>query len=231
MIMMYRIAEMQDLFVDAVVVDDNHHLIFASLYGRDTAIQQLLAAFTLSVTSGGLDKISLAESSDGFVANPGESFEVLIGETDRLEKFSGRLPRENVFGNLSHTWIFDPACMKVDRVNRKAWFLELSSQPLSGARVGGDEEMRWKIWQTVKLLSAVPLLDEWMELILRCENICVIKTARTIGRVFAMNVALTEDYEAQIASMVSSRQLGLTAPVETYLAKSESGQQFELIGS
>lgn len=228
--MMYRIAEMQDLFVDSVVVDDNHQLIFASLYGRDTAIQQLLAAFTLPVTSGGLDKISLDDPSNAFAANIGDSFEVLIGEPDRLDKFSGRLPRENVFGNLSHTWIFDPACMKIDRVNRKAWFLELSSLPMTGARIGGDAEMRWKIWQTVKLLSAIPLLDEWMELILRCESICVIKTARSLGRVFAMNVALRQDYEAQIASMVLSRQLGLTAPVETYLAKADPRQQFELIG-
>jgi hypothetical protein len=211
--MMYRIAELQDLFVDAVIVDDDNRLMFCSIFGRDTAIQQLLASFTLPPNAGGLNMITMTDAPLGshrHALSDENSFVAYVDEPARLDKFSGRLPRENVFGNLSHTWIFDPVCMKPDRVNRKAWLFTQVGEGVEEAF-----ETRWKIWEAVKLLSALPLLDEWMELILRQSSVCEIKTARSIGRLFATTVALTEDYEAQIASMVAARELQLIAPGPT----------------
>ena len=77
-------------------------LLFLSVFGRDTSIQQLLASFALGAKEGGLTQFKLQR--------PGAGDElVLIGDAGRLEKLTGRLPRQNLFGNLTHAWIFDPA--------------------------------------------------------------------------------------------------------------------------
>ena len=41
--MLFKLRELSDLFADACVRDEAGQLMFLSLYGRDTAIQQLLA--------------------------------------------------------------------------------------------------------------------------------------------------------------------------------------------
>jgi hypothetical protein len=56
---LWGIREFSDVFLDALVRNEAGQLMFASLYGRDTAIQQLLAAFSLPVSSGGVDRITL----------------------------------------------------------------------------------------------------------------------------------------------------------------------------
>jgi hypothetical protein len=48
---------------------------------------------------------------------------VHVGNADRLEKFTGKLPRDNLFGNLVHLWLYDPALIRPDRSNRVAWVL------------------------------------------------------------------------------------------------------------
>ncbi|MFX5689053.1 hypothetical protein ABTD94_21795, partial [Acinetobacter baumannii] len=46
-----------------------------------------------------------------------------VGGADRLAKHSGRLPRQNLFGPLSHLWIYDKALQAPDLVNRIGWVL------------------------------------------------------------------------------------------------------------
>jgi hypothetical protein len=198
--MMYSILELQDLFVDACVTDDTGRLIFCSFFGRDTALQQLFAAFTLPVHSGGIDKITLRDPE----RHQGEQdFVAQIFEGNRLEKISGRLPRENVFGNLSHTWIFDPVCTKPDRVNRKAWLLTA----LAPGEVLDPEHQRENVWQTVKMLSALPLLDVWREVVLERLNVSSSTQAFCRGSVAAIHVALPDTYESHIAELVASGHL------------------------
>lgn len=42
-----RIAELPDLMIDGCVCDERNTLVFASLWGRDTAIQEFVARLTL----------------------------------------------------------------------------------------------------------------------------------------------------------------------------------------
>jgi hypothetical protein len=114
--MLFKLRELSDLYADACVRDESGQLMFLSLYGRDTAIQQLLAAFTLKVSEGGFDSFHLQDPA-------GESHRVHVGNADRLEKFTGKLPRDNLFGNLVHLWLYDPALTRPDRSNRVAWVL------------------------------------------------------------------------------------------------------------
>lgn len=198
---MFKIVEMSDLFVDACVRDEAGQLVFMSCYGRDTAIQQLLASFQLKPSQGGLDWFRL-ECDDATTT-------VFVGDPDRLEKFSGRLPRENLFGNLAHSWIYDPVVMKPDNSNRIAWVIEPEawSEKLT-------ERLLEKVWRTYQSLSPVPLLDHWREPVLDATaSECVTlmhKTAHPpIGRCSAFKVHLGETFLDVISLLVKRRILTL----------------------
>jgi hypothetical protein len=149
---MYQVKEIADVFVDACVRDPSGDLLFLSCYGRDGAIHQFHAAFSLGVQEGGLNAFTLlepyAEEATGQIRQREASW-VDVGDGARLEKYSGRLPRENLFGNLAHTWIYDPVILRPDRANRTAWLLDSEAY-------SADSEPRVmrEIWALYRLLSA-----------------------------------------------------------------------------
>jgi len=73
--MIFRIRELQDLFVDACVRFPNGDLAFLSFYGRDGSVQQLFASLQLGTQEGGLRQLTLvtASSSVETVISIGES--------------------------------------------------------------------------------------------------------------------------------------------------------------
>jgi hypothetical protein len=190
---MFKLDQLQDLFADAIVVDEHFRLVFCSLYGRDTALQQLFAAFSLPLQSGGADCISINHPESG-------PFKAFVGSADRLERFSGRLPRENVFGNLSHAWIFDPTCKMPDRVNGSAWLLGENLQGLS---------LQAQAWQMTKVLSPLPLLDHWQEIVLQHCQIIRPEASKSIGRIRGVKLQLPTDFEERIVWLVQSKQISL----------------------
>jgi hypothetical protein len=190
---MLQVFEVQDLFCDAYITDQNQRLIFISLIGRDTAIQQLLASFSLPLQSGGLDRISFRSSSDV----------ILIGDHARLEKHSGRLPK-SIFGVLNQTWIFDPVCQRPDRANKTAWLLDIV-EPNKSRVVPAQPS----IWPTVKMLSALPLLDEWEGVLVR-QIARVESNIKAVG-VVAVKVSLDPDYEAIVSELVKTNVLVVPA--------------------
>ena len=201
--MLYKLKELSDLYADACVRDESGQLMFLSLYGRDTAIQQLLAAFTLKVTEGGLNAFHL-EDPDG------QAQVVFVGNSDRLEKFTGKLPRDNLFGNLAHVWLYDPALIRPDRSNRVAWLL------VDGFHHESDRlEAIWdRAWGLYKLLSPVPLLDAWKEAVLsRTGGEVVTLMGETayppLGRVGAARVSLPDSFPDAISGMVKAGELAL----------------------
>lgn len=201
--MLFKLRELSDLFADACVRDEAGQLMFLSLYGRDTAIQQLLAAFTLKVNEGGFDSFHLQDPA-------GEAHLVHVGNADRLEKFTGKLPRDNLFGNLVHLWLYDPALIRPDRSNRVAWVLvEGVNDP--SART----EAIWsRAWWLCKLLSPVPLLDTWQAPVLaRTGNEVVTLMAQTpyppLGRIAAARVSLPDHFPETVSGMVKAGELAL----------------------
>lgn len=146
---LYSIDEISDVFVDACLRDAAGKLLFLSCYGRDTSIQQLFAAFSLPVSQGGFDSFRLLNSDN-------RSHPVEVGDADRLQKHTGRLPRDNLFGNLSHTWIYDPRLSEADYANRVAWLVD-RKETLQG------NQLEQRIWGLYKQLSPIPLLEHWMK--------------------------------------------------------------------
>jgi hypothetical protein len=201
--MLFKLEELSDLYADACVRDETGRLMFLSLYGRDTAIQQLLAAFTLKVTDGGLDAFHLQHPA-------GEPQLVHVGDADRLEKFTGKLPRDNLFGNLVHLWLYDPALIRPDRSNRVAWVL------VDGVDDPSDQtEAIWsRVWGLYKLLSPVPLLDTWKQAVLsRTGDEVVTLMGETpyppLGRIAGARVRLPDHFPEIVSGMVKAGDLAL----------------------
>jgi hypothetical protein len=199
--MLYKLRELTDLYADACVRDEAGELMFLSVYGRDTAVQQLLAAFTLKVSEGGVDRFHL-EDVDG------ESHPVQVGNSERLEKFTGKLPRDNLFGNLAHLWLYDPILTRPDRSNRVAWVL------VEGVDDPSDRnEAIWeRAWGLYKLLSPVPLLDAWQAAVLSRtgEDVVTLMNETVhppLGRIAAARVSLPESFPEIVSGMVKAGEL------------------------
>ena len=203
---MFRIKEVADVFVDACVRDEEGRLLFLSCFGRDTAIQQLFAAFYLKPTEGGLEVFHLVEPSATAHA-AGDS--VRVGNAERLQKLAGRLPRENVFGNLAHTWIYDPVIVRPDRATRTAWVLD----PQSSADSKCDQVLS-RVWEVFKLLSPVPLLDEWQPTLMKaCFDDCVKDMSASdfapLGRISAHKVTVPDSFAGTVSALVKRGDLAL----------------------
>lgn len=200
---MFKFMELSDLYADACIRDESNNLMFLSIYGRDTAIHQMMAAFQLGRSEGGLHAFRLLDEGSGQV-HP-----VSIGQSDRLTKFTGRLPRENLFGNLVHAWIYDPVLLQPDKASRIAWIL--MDEPFSEA---SRDHLQRLVWEAYKALSPLPLLDSWREVVLRAtESICLTFMEATsfppLGDVSAVRIALPDSFADDLSSMVKSGMVGI----------------------
>lgn len=210
--MMYVIDEQSDVFADAIASDDNAQLLFMSVFGRDTSIQQLLARCQLPRSQGGIDKLSFRlDPKENLgprttVLADAEVLEVLIGDPNRLDKLTGRLPKENLFGNLVHAWIFDPVILAPDRAGRTGWNLR-EFRDEQDANFDASHE---SLWSLVKEVSPLPLLDHWQEFMLTWlfDQGCI-RQARTTGRIRATKVVLPEAFEVEVSRWVREGALAL----------------------
>jgi hypothetical protein len=206
-ITVYRIQEFSEVMADACLRDSEGRFLFLSIYGRDNALLHFLSALELPASQQGVDIFHLVDDKGGQAAA------VHVGGTDRLAKRSVKLPKANLFGPMSHMWIFHSALEEPDFANRHAWVM------VDG---DGEEAMRRlqdKAWAMVQRLSPVPLLDHWRE--------CVMSEARMLGLVKpvddpatpplgpvrAMRIALGQDFGLRLGRMVAAGRLTLPDPV------------------
>ncbi len=220
---LWGIREFSDVFLDTLVRNEAGQLMFASLYGRDTAIQQLLAAFSLSVTSGGVAHITLKpveappRVADGVVgvvplhpATPAADDPrgvAYIGDAARLTKLAGKLPKKSLFGPVSHVFIYDSLVIDPDTANGRAWVLTQGDGP----------EHLHSVWAMIQRISPVPLIDAWMAPVLEYLGDAVIKdlspqnlstvTWPTLGPIQASVIDLGESFSQAISELVQRRVL------------------------
>jgi hypothetical protein len=190
------IIEASDLFSDAVLTDDHGGLLFLSLWGRDTAIQQLLAQFTVKVEEGGLRALNLR-------APDGHLIHLSTQQIDALEKHTGRMPR-NLFGNLVHLWLYDRLASVPDRANRRAL---MYFRPEQDPDTATDD----RLWLLVREVCHLPLLAHWREPVL-----ALLEEKQWIQRADGQGISAWRldlgqpQLEAEISQLVRSRQLTLS---------------------
>jgi hypothetical protein len=221
---LWGIREFSDVFLDALVRNETGQLMFASLYGRDTAIQQLLAAFSLPVTSGGVDRITLKpveappRPGDGVAGvvplHPetpaGEDHRgiAFIGDASRLTKLAGKLPRRSLFGPVSHVFIYDPMVIDPDTANGRAWVLTFGND---------GQDHRQSVWAMIQRISPVPLIETWCEPVLASlgEKIVTDLNAKAtwpaLGPIQASLIDLGDGFSQAISELVKSRVLARQA--------------------
>jgi hypothetical protein len=202
--LLYTLEQSAELFVDALVVDADERLLFASLYGRDASLQQLRAALSLPVAGGGLNRLT--------VQRPGSAAILTAWVTDaqRLRAISGRLPQENLFGALAQLWLYDPRLAALDHANGAGYLIEMvsveqvdaaapglkthaPSQPGSGASA---------LWQLVCALSPLPLLTHWEKPVLTAIEPLSGPQPRCLGSLAVRHVRLGADFKEQISALV-----------------------------
>lgn len=217
--MLYKIMELSDLFADACICDETGELMLLSLYGRDTAVNQLFAAFELGDREGGFSSIRLLNEGDGTQRR------ISVQNTSRLTKFSGRLPRENLFGNLVHCWVYDPSIIKPDKAARSGWvMLDEPFSPVVRPR------LLQAVWAMYKTLSPVPLLDSWQEVVIRatqekCISFLDASSFPPIGMATAVRVNLPDSFKDDVSAMVQARMIGIEGEEVAYMAQARDDAQ------
>lgn len=145
------IAEAPGLYVDALLCDGDY-LRFISVWGRDTEMQEFLARLSLPLKDGGLDAIRV----------DGEMQYVQIGNIERFEKLTGRMPKENLFGEVTHLWLFDRTANMPDYTGRQALFLFQPEEDTAEH----CESLNERLWTTVCETCHLPLLPQWRDVVL-----------------------------------------------------------------
>ncbi|WP_395065445.1 hypothetical protein [Paraburkholderia silvatlantica] len=202
--MLYLVKELQDIFIDACVRAPDGELVFLSVFGRDGAVQQLYASLHLGIQEGGIRQITPLDPDTGrtLAAIP-------VGDPRRLEKYSGRLPRDNLFGNLVHTWIYDESLLNPSKATGSAWLL------IDRKTQAHDvESLEARTWSLIEQLSPLPLLPHWRTLVLGMLGDQLVSNLdhtphAPIGRIHASRIALTDSFSEAISGFVSSGSLGL----------------------
>ena len=184
-ICLYSIDECPDLMSDACVCDETNQLVFLSLWGRDTAVQQFLARLQVGSAEAGLDGFHL-------VTDDRTSIPVAVGDVDRLQKRTTRSFQRTLFGSLIHLWLIDSRCIKPDRPNASA----LAILPKEDAR------RTTRLWSLVQDTCPLPLLEPWRDTVLE-----LLRSQNMLSQL-AFAVGPVEGYRIRLDVPVLTEALG-----------------------
>lgn len=195
-----------DLYVDASLVDAYDKLLFLSLWGRDTAIQEFLAGISLANEEGGINSFFLSTG----IKSSGDPQRKLIqiGEAKRLNHYTGRMPASNVFGgDMAHLWVFDRLVTDPDLANRRT----IAISKVDSDSVDDKAAAQNRIWQLTKTICHLPLLDHWAETIIQTfYEREWIKDFNGIGVNGALiDLSLAEEVEEEVTRLIRDGALAL----------------------
>jgi hypothetical protein len=155
---MFHLQDLSGVYADAFVTDSADRLLFGSFWGRDTAIQGLLARLSLSPMEGGLGRLRLIDGEDDAPVIR----DAAIDEGERLAKLTGRMPKANLFGDIVQVWLYDRLAATPDYGARRALRLFRDAGGGDPRRQALESDATWRLMQD---LSPLPLLDGWRETI------------------------------------------------------------------
>ncbi|WP_419603163.1 hypothetical protein [Thiolapillus sp.] len=195
------ILDAPGLFADAMLTDEGNNLLFLSLWGRDTAVQEFRARLSLPVRESGLDSFRLRLGSETKAL-------IQLGDPERLLSDSGRTSPQMLFGSLVHLWLYNRLAVEPDRANRRALLLY---QPMELSSANGRSRLVSRLWSQVMATCHLPLLPGWRNTILQSfQSRGWIKTLKGIG-LQAYVIDLSDDaIEDVITQLIHSRELRAT---------------------
>ena len=198
---LFRIDECPDLMADACVGDEDGNLVFLSLWGRDTAVQEFLARLTLARDEEGLDEFHV-------VTAEGASFLLFVEDADLLEKRLTRAYRRTLFGSLTHVWLFDRRSIRPDPANARA--LALLPRDAS-SRID-------RLWALTRETCPLPLLDHWRDPVLEIlrERAMLNRLPLALGPLEGFSLAIDVPVLTQaLGGLIRAQALTVNADTDT----------------
>lgn len=190
---LFAIGEYPDLYADACCVSSDGDCLFLSLWGRDTAIQELLARLTLPPAQNGLDALHIMEG--------GNQHRVRFRDMDNYEKRTTRAFQKTRFGSLVQVWLFDQRCVSPDRANLEAVMLIERET---------SESIENRLWQRINDLCPLPLLDHWQVQVMAWlhQQNAIVPAQNSLGRLNAWEIKLDQNAMAMcISEMIRTGHL------------------------
>lgn len=191
---LFQTDEIDNLFVDAFVCDEDNHLLFLSAWGLDTTLQEFIAK--LSLGEEGLTQMIVRN-----VNNNRQYERIVLSSVDNLVKHTGRTAKDSLFNGLIHLWLHDRLASEIDYANRRCVLLKRQDE--------AESVFAQRLWETVRSVCRVPLLPEWITLVSEFEQLGWIK--RYTGfKVDAVQLDFSsEEVETTLSQMIQNRQLTL----------------------
>jgi hypothetical protein len=190
-------SELPDLFIDAIVVDQDWKLRFMSVWGGEAQIKHLRARLSLETTEDALRNFRLSRTGIDI-----PSF-VRIDRRN-LDSMTGRPLGNTLFAHLTHLWVYDRLALLPDTANGRCLLLRRHDEE--------EAVFQTRIWQAVQTLSRTPLHYSWEDKLMPIfkENHWVM-THQGFG-IDACVIDLPEKkIEQSVMYAVCSGQLGLPA--------------------
>ncbi|MCL2591650.1 MAG: hypothetical protein FWD67_12485 [Betaproteobacteria bacterium] len=206
---LFQIDEFSDLQADACVLDENLNLVFVSLWGRDTAIQQLLAKLTIGNKEGGMRQFHIVVGQ--------HSIPVEVPNVERLSKQSARSFRRTLFGSMTNLWLYHKLAVEPDKASGRAFAL----LPTETANV--DD----RLWSLVQNCCGLPLMAHWKDVVLATLQTdgMLTKLPSAFGHVQGYKLAVDlPKLEARMTALIREGTLGISheapkpSPVQLPLA-------------
>jgi hypothetical protein len=204
--------DVKGVYVDALVQHkDTGALLFGSFWGRDTAIQELLARLSLGLTEGGLAALRMT----GF-NRADQTYRVLIESPEQLAKLTGRMPAASLFGEVAHVWLYVPLVVQPDYAGRRALRVLRTDADLDLRQARESAVQSDTIWALFKEVSHLPLLDDWREPVLggAFEQGWLIFHAGHGVHALEINLGTDDCYELAISELIVAGQLRLPEDYE-----------------
>lgn len=191
---MLAIPEVPGVFCDAHLVTEGQPL-FLSLWGRDTAIQSLLARMTLVDAEGGLPAFTIGVDSDAHAQR------VATFDYSRLTKLTAR-KSGTLFGDLLNLWLYDTLAVEPDRANARALLLYHQEQAAS---------INDQLWALLKQTLWLPVLDSWQSVLLArfAEQGWIVRAAGYRVNAWQINLSDEEGVQAALSRWLRDGDLTL----------------------
>ena len=184
-----QLTEINGVYADAYLTDESNKLIFLSVWGRDTALQEFIARLQMPKAENGIrDFHILSEKIRQFVTVP---------NVDDLEKTTIKTP-DTILGVMTQMWIYDRLAVKPDNTNHRALMLYRT------------QDKRPDLWPVVKSVCPLPLLDHWQDIFLAmCFDKQWIKMLEHGSGMSGLYVHLGDDLDQVVSDMIRNVQLTL----------------------
>ena len=191
------------VFCDAMLATESGSLVFASLWGRDTGVQQLLSRWTLGDVEGGSATMTLLDPKSW------QGRYMVAVDQARLKKHTGRR-NGTLLGDLVHVFVYDSSCLGTSCRGRRLWLLDT---PLRSV------DIRDQLWQVLQNACPLPLLNAWKDWILdRATERGWVRAQKGFQMAgYLIDVSDLKDVEDTVSAAVKAGALRLDLDEETAL--------------